>query len=99
MGRHIPRRGPRAFRVVPWIPLLVLPLALVHLIWGVLAVALLAGRHAAYAADLRRNRFPASACLILFAGGCAVRRGAAEFGMALCAGQRGMEGAGVSRES
>jgi hypothetical protein len=49
--------GRELFRVVPWIPLLLLPLALVHLIWGVLGIALLAGRHAAYAADLRRNRF------------------------------------------
>jgi len=45
------------FRAVPWIPLLLLPLTPLHLIWGVLGVALLAGRHAAYAAELRRNRF------------------------------------------
>jgi glycosyltransferase involved in cell wall biosynthesis len=51
--------GRELFRVVPWIPLLVLPLALLHPIWGALGVALLAGRHAAYAAELRRNRFPA----------------------------------------
>ena len=55
--------GRELFRVVPWIPLLILPLVLVHLIWGVLGIALLAGRHAAYAADLRRNRFPAARAL------------------------------------
>ncbi len=60
--------GHELFRVVPWIPLLVLPLALVHLIWGVLGIALLAGRHAAYAADLRRNRFPAGLALYYLPG-------------------------------
>jgi glycosyltransferase involved in cell wall biosynthesis len=50
--------GRELFRVVPWIPLLVLPLVVVHLMFGALGLALLAGRHAAYAADLRRNRFP-----------------------------------------
>jgi len=44
--------------VVPWIPLVLLVLTPLHLIWGALGVALLAGRHAAYAATLRRNRFP-----------------------------------------
>jgi len=56
------------FKVVPWVPLLILPLALLHLIWGVLAVALLAGRHTAYAADLRRNRFPAAFALYYLPG-------------------------------
>jgi hypothetical protein len=60
--------GRELFRVVPWIPLLVLPLALVHLIWGVLGLALLAGRHAAYAADLRRNRFPVGLALYYLPG-------------------------------
>jgi glycosyltransferase involved in cell wall biosynthesis len=60
--------GRELFRVVPWIPLLVLPLAFLHLIWGVLGVALLAGRHAAYAADLRRNRFPAALALYYLPG-------------------------------
>jgi len=60
--------GRELFRVVPWIPLLVLPLALAHLIWGALGVALLAGRHAAYAADLRRNRFPAPLALYYLPG-------------------------------
>jgi glycosyltransferase involved in cell wall biosynthesis len=60
--------GRELFRVVPWIPLLVLPLALLHLIWGVLGVALLAGRHAAYVADLRRNRFRAALALYYLPG-------------------------------
>jgi hypothetical protein len=60
--------GRELFRVVPWIPLLALPLALLHLIWGVLSLALLAGRHAAYAADLRRNRFPAGLALYYLPG-------------------------------
>src|SRR5579863_6025515 len=60
--------GRELFRVVPWIPLLLLPLALVHLIWGALSLALLAGRHAAYAADLRRNRFPAGLALYYLPG-------------------------------
>jgi glycosyltransferase involved in cell wall biosynthesis len=60
--------GRELFRVVPWIPLLVLPLALLHLIWGMLSIALLAGRHAAYAADLRRNRFPAALALYYLLG-------------------------------
>jgi hypothetical protein len=49
--------------VVPWIPLLLLLLTPLHPILGVLGVILLAGRHAAYAATLRRNRFPAALAL------------------------------------
>jgi hypothetical protein len=60
--------GRELFRVVPWIPLLILPLVVLHLIWGVLAIALLAGRHAAYAADLRRSRFPATLALYYLPG-------------------------------
>jgi hypothetical protein len=60
--------GRELFRVVPWIPLLLLPLVLLHLTWGALGLALLAGRHAAYAADLRRNRFPAALALYYLAG-------------------------------
>jgi hypothetical protein len=55
--------GRELFRVVPWIPLLVLPLAVLHLIFGALGLALLAGRHAAYAADLKRNHFRGSLAL------------------------------------
>jgi Glycosyl transferase family 21 len=50
-------------RVVPWIPLLLLLLTPLHLTLGVLGMVLLAGRHAAYAATLRRNRFPAALAL------------------------------------
>jgi hypothetical protein len=60
--------GRELLRVVPWIPLLLLPLALLHPIVGVLGVALLAGRHAAYAADLRRNHFPASLAVYYLPG-------------------------------
>jgi hypothetical protein len=49
--------------MVPWIPLLLLVLTPWHLILGVLGAVLLAGRHAAYAATLRRNRFPAALVL------------------------------------
>jgi glycosyltransferase involved in cell wall biosynthesis len=60
--------GRELFRVVPWIPLLMLPLAVLHLIWGAFGLALLAGRHAAYAAQLRRNRFPAGLALYYLPG-------------------------------
>ena len=60
--------GRELFRVIPWIPLLILPLVVLHLIWGVLAIVLLAGRHAAYAADLRRNGFRASLALYYLPG-------------------------------
>ena len=46
------------FAVIPWIPLLCLALTAVYPVIGVLGVLLLAGRHASYAAMLRRNRFP-----------------------------------------
>jgi chlorobactene glucosyltransferase len=49
--------------VVPWIPSLLLLLIPLHRILGVLGVMLLAGRHAAYAATLRRNRFPGALAL------------------------------------
>jgi len=39
-----------------------------HLTLGVLGLVLLAGRHAAYAATLRRNRFPASLALYYLPG-------------------------------
>jgi glycosyltransferase involved in cell wall biosynthesis len=68
MGGTSREVGRELFRVVPWIPFLVLPLAMLHLIWGVLGVALLAGRHAAYAADLRRNRFLPSLALYYLPG-------------------------------
>jgi hypothetical protein len=54
--------------VVPWIPLLLLLLTQVHLILGAVGVVLLAGRHASYAATLRRNRFPGWYALYYMAG-------------------------------
>lgn len=68
MGGTSRAAGRELFRVVPWIPLLVLPLGFVHLIWSVLGVALLAGRHAAYSAELRRNRFPVALALYYLPG-------------------------------
>ena len=50
--------GRELLRVVPWIPFLLLLLTPLHLIFGAMGAALLAGRHAGYAAMLRRNRFP-----------------------------------------
>ena len=50
--------GRELLRVVPWIPLLLLLLTPLHLMLGAAGAVLLAGRHAAYAADLRQNRFP-----------------------------------------
>jgi glycosyltransferase involved in cell wall biosynthesis len=44
---------------VPWIPLLVLLFTPLRAWLGILGLALLAGRHAFYAASLRRNRFRA----------------------------------------
>jgi|SRR5579871_4758289 len=67
-GRSSRRVGWELFRVVPWIPLLLLLLTPVHLTIGAVGVALLAGRHAAYAAELRRNRFPASLALYYLPG-------------------------------
>jgi hypothetical protein len=48
------------FYVLPWIPLLCLALTPRFPIAALLGVLLLAGRHAGYAAALRRNRFPLS---------------------------------------
>jgi hypothetical protein len=60
MSGGTPRGVGRELRgVVPWIPLLSLLLTPLHLIWGVLGAVLLAGRHAEYAATLRRNRISA----------------------------------------
>src|ERR1700687_6106317 len=59
-GRTSRAAGGELRGVVPWIPLRLLLLTPLHLTLGVLGVVLLAGRHAAYAATLRRNRFPAA---------------------------------------
>ena len=60
--------GQEILRVVPWIPLLLLPLGMVHLIWGVLGIVLLTGRHAAYASELRGNGFPGRLALYYLPG-------------------------------
>ncbi len=48
---------------VPWIPLILLLLTPVHRVFAALGLVLLAGRHAAYAAALQRNRFPRARAL------------------------------------
>jgi len=52
----------------PWIPLLCLLLTPFHLVFGALGILLLAGRHASYAALLRKNRFPLSSVLYYLVG-------------------------------
>jgi glycosyltransferase involved in cell wall biosynthesis len=59
MGDTARSVGRELRNVIPWIPLLLLFLTPMNLILGGLGVAMLAGRHAAYAAELRRNRIPA----------------------------------------
>jgi hypothetical protein len=54
--------------VMPWIPLLCLLLAPWHIIFGALGLLLLAGRHASYAALLRKNRFPLASVLYYLVG-------------------------------
>ncbi len=54
--------------VIPWIPLLCFLALPLHVGFGVLGVLLLAGRHASYAAQLSRNRFPRSDVLYYLAG-------------------------------
>ncbi len=49
--------------VVPWLPLALLALGAMHRVFLVLGLIFLAGRHAAYAALLRRNGFPVSRVL------------------------------------
>jgi hypothetical protein len=67
-GRSSRAVGRELFRVVPWIPLLLLLLTVVHPIIGVVGAGLLAARHAAYAGELRKNRFPAGLALYYFPG-------------------------------
>ena len=64
------------FGVIPWIPFLLLLFTAAHPIVGAVGLGLLAGRHAEYAAKLRRNRFPRGPCSILLASRCAVCGGA-----------------------
>ena len=53
---------------IPLIPLLCLLLAPIHLVFGALALLLLAGRHASYAATLRRNGLPVSSVVYYSVG-------------------------------
>jgi hypothetical protein len=46
--------------MLPWVPLLCLALASVNVVFALLGMLLLAGRHASYLGALRRNRFPSS---------------------------------------
>jgi len=55
-------------RVVPWIPLAFFLLTPLRTWLGALGILLLAGRHAEYAASLRRNRFPVSYALYYLLG-------------------------------
>jgi glycosyltransferase involved in cell wall biosynthesis len=55
------------FYVLPWIPLFCLALTPRYPIVALLGVLLLAGRHAGYAAALRRNRFPVSSVVYYMA--------------------------------
>ena len=81
------------FSVIPWIPLLCLLLAPLHLAFRGAGVLLLAGRHASYAALLRRNRFPRLRRRILsgWVWRLYVRRSAG-LGLALRARQGHLEG-------
>ena len=54
--------------VMPWIPLLCLLLTPWHIVLGALGILLLAGRHASYAALLRKNRFPLASVLYYLVG-------------------------------
>lgn len=54
--------------VMPWIPLMCLLLTPFHPLFGALGVFLFAGRHASYAALLRKNRFPLSSVLYYLVG-------------------------------
>lgn len=53
---------------IPWIPILLLLLTPWHVLFGVLGLALLAGRHASYAGLLRKNRFPLSSVIYYLPG-------------------------------
>ncbi len=67
-------RGQRVTRelwsVIPWMPITCLLLTPWHAIFGALGVLLLAGRHASYAALVRKNRFPLSSVLYYLPGVC-----------------------------
>lgn len=54
--------------VVPWIPLILLLLGRWNLFLPIVGLALLVGRHAGYALELRRNRFPRSGIVYYLCG-------------------------------
>jgi glycosyltransferase involved in cell wall biosynthesis len=56
------------FSVMPWIPLLCFLGISLNIGFGVLGIFLLAGRHASYLAQLRRNRFPSSGVIYYLPG-------------------------------
>ena len=56
------------FSVIPWIPLFCFLGIPLNIGFGVLGVFLLAGRHASYLAQLRRNRFPSSSVIYYLPG-------------------------------
>jgi glycosyltransferase involved in cell wall biosynthesis len=56
------------FSVIPWIPFLCFLGIPRHIGFGVLGIFLLAGRHASYLAQLRRNRFPSSSVIYYLPG-------------------------------
>jgi glycosyltransferase involved in cell wall biosynthesis len=63
MGRTSRAVGRELRSIIPWIPLLLLFLTPMNLILGGLGAAMILGRHASYAAELRRNRIPAARAL------------------------------------
>ena len=56
------------FSVMPWIPFLCFLGISLNIGFGVLGIFLLAGRHASYLAQLRRNRFPSSGVIYYLPG-------------------------------
>ena len=99
MGRHVPRRGAGAFQSGAVDSFVGTSAGAGASNLGCAGCCVAGGAACRVCRGPAAKSFSGSACLILLAGSCALRRGAAELGMALCAGQRGLEGAGVSGES
>jgi glycosyltransferase involved in cell wall biosynthesis len=68
MGRSPTAAARELALVLPWIPLAMLCLGGVHRLLPLVGLVLLLGRHAGYALELRRNRFPLSVILYYLAG-------------------------------
>lgn len=64
-GQNVTRE---LFSVMPWIPFLCFFGISLNIGFGVLGMFLLAGRHASYLAQLRRNRFPSSSVIYYLPG-------------------------------